>query len=599
MRWPIVGNHLSHRILETEGRAPPLSPPLAGGRSASSRRVWRWGGDRWALVVLLLLAWTLRLSPALENRLHADEALYGYWGLLIARGEDPWLAAALVDKPPLVPYLVASSQALLGRSRGGAELAVRWPGLTLGLLTVPLVAALAYSLYCDRWVALTAAVATAFSPFAILFSATAFTDTPMLGLGLAACLAAARRWPGWAGLLAGLSFAAKPTGLVFLPLALGASLIRTSNARGSMCHGSMCHLPPHRGGLGRACVSLVVCFSLVVALVFAWNAVRIGWGGESFWRIGVTRYGGVRLIWPQELWPRLCEWVGVMRYLFVSPVVNGVLMLGLPVLVWRALPAACSTRYRWVPASAADVLFFSFCLIYVLVHWLWAFPIWDRYLLPLAPLLAISLGRIFSLLVPFLHLIAARFRCCTQLIWRLPPCLTRQFTPSGREVTAISWPNARLAPLIVAGSFIARLTLLASLILLLLTPAWHAGRSRYPVGGDHGAYDGIDAVASFLRELPEGAVVYHHWLGWHYSYYLFDAPVYLAYWPTPAWLARDVQVFGATDPRYVTFPSWESSVRVEWALAGVGYGLTPVSTTIRRDGTISFIIYRILPLRDR
>jgi hypothetical protein len=338
---------------------------------------------------------------------------------------------------------------------------------------------------------------------------------------------------------------------------------------------------------------------LVIVLVFVWNAVRIGRGGESFWRIGVTRYGGMRLVWPQELWARLCKWVSVMRYFFASPVVNGVLMLGLPALAWNALPVACSTRHRWGRASAADFLLLSFCLIYFLVHWLWAFPVWDRYLLPLAPLLAISLGRILSLLAPYLHLIAARFRCCTQLIWRLLPCLTGQFIPPGREVPAISWANARLAPTIVAGDFVARLTLLTSLILLLLAPAWHAARSRYPVGGDHGAYDGIDVVASFLRELPEGAVVYHHWLGWHYDYYLFDAPVYLAYWPTPAWLARDVQVFGATDPRYATFPSWESSARVEWVLASVGYGLTPVLTTVRRDGTTSFIIYRILPLSDR
>ena len=123
-----------------------------------------------------------------------------------------------------------------------------------------------------------------------------------------------------------------------------------------------------------------------------------------------------------------------------------------------------------------------------------------------------------------------------------------------------------------------------------------AAQSRYLVGGDHGAYDGIDQVAAFLRAQPEGAVVYQHWLGWHYAYHLFDAPVYLAYWPTPAWLARDVLAFGGREPRYVTFPSWESSARVERALAGVGYGLEPVLTTTRRDGTLSFTVYHIRPL---
>ncbi len=186
-----------------------------------------WGRDRWALVALLLLAWALRLPPLLGNRFHPDEALYGYWGLLIGRGWDPWLAAAPVYKPPLLPYLVAGAQALFGNSGGNSEFAVRLPGLAAGLLTVPLVAALAYALYRDRWTAAAAAVGVALSPFAILFSATAFTDPPMVALGLAACVAAARGRPGWAGLLAGLAFATKQTGLVWIPLALGVSLVQS------------------------------------------------------------------------------------------------------------------------------------------------------------------------------------------------------------------------------------------------------------------------------------------------------------------------------------------------------------------------------------
>jgi hypothetical protein len=90
-------------------------------------------------------------------------------------------------------------------------------------------------------------------------------------------------------------------------------------------------------------------------------------------------------------------------------------------------------------------------------------------------------------------------------------------------------------------------------------------------------------------------VVYHHWLGWHYQHALFDGPVYLAHWPTPAWLARDVQAFGDREPRYVAFPAWESAARVRWALAEVGYALEPVLTTTRPDGSPSFAIYAIRP----
>ncbi len=489
-------------------------------------RSCRWGRDRWTLVPLLLLAWVLRLPPILDNRFHPDEALYGYWGLLIGRGQDPWLATVPVYKPPLLPYLVAGAQTLFGNS----EFAVRLAGLAAGLLAVPLVATLAHSLYRDRWTVATAAVGVALSPFAILFSATAFTDPLMVALGLAACVAVARGRPGWAGLLSGLAFATKQTGLVFLPLAIGVNLIRIPNPKSQISR-------------------FVICFSLVVGLVFAWDGVRVAQGAESFWRMGVTGYGGLRLVWPQELWARLRGWIELARYFFVSPSVNGALLVGAGLLVWSA-----ATRRRYTRDAFVDLLLISFSLVYFLLHWLWAFPVWDRYLLPLVPVLALLLGRVLALFASYLQSTIGH--------WSL---------------------------------FI----LHCSLLICLAWPAFNAAHSRYPVGGDHGAYDGIDEVTAFLRGLPEGTVVYQHWLGWHYDYYLFDAPVYLAYWPTPAWLARDVQVFGTTEPRYMVFPSWASPARVEWVLGSVGYGWEPVLATTRRDGTLSFTVYHIQPLSDR
>jgi 4-amino-4-deoxy-L-arabinose transferase-like glycosyltransferase len=498
------------------------------------------------LVSLLLLAWVLRLPPALDNRFHPDEALYGYWGLLIGRGQDPWLAAVPADKPPLLPYLAAGAQALFGDS----EFAVRLVGLAAGLLTVPLVAALAYALYRDRWTAAAAAVGVALSPFAILFSATAFTDPLMVALGLAACVAAARGRSGWAGLLAGLAVATKQTGVVWVPLvaAFQISNLKSQIPKSSHSMLFICHL------------------SFVILLVFVWDAVRVAQGAESFWRAGVTDYGGLRLIWPQELWARLRGWTGLARCFFVSPVVNGALLAGLPVLVWHRVRRSTfdvqspkpkvrgPSLGRYTRGVLADLFFVFFLLIYLLLHWLLAFPIWDRYLLPLLPVLAVLLGRVLALFASYLQ-------------------------SANRHLP--SEPLRAICHL--------------SLAIFLAWPAFNAAHSRYPVGGDHGAYDPIDKVAAFLRGLPEGTVVYQHWLGWHYDYYLFDAPVYLAYWPTPAWLARDVQAFGATELRYLAFPSWESPARVEWALAGVGYGLEPVLTTTRRDGTSSFTVYRVLP----
>lgn len=530
----------------------------------------RWGGGRWLLVALLLLAWALRLPPALANPLHPDEALYGYWGLLIGRGGDPWLATVPVYKPPLLPYLVAGSQALLGNS----ELAVRLPGLMAGLVTIPLVAALSYALYRHRWAAVGAAVGVALSPFAVLFSATAFTDPLMVALGLGSCVASARGRGGWAGLLAGLAFAAKQTGLVWAPLALALGLIQAPPFRPRAPTRSGLGSPPGRwpsvlrpwsSVIRHASafvphLSLAMPFLLVVGLAFVWDGVRMAHGAESFWHMGVTGYGGLRLIWPQELWARLRDWMAWARYLFVAPLVNGALLVGLPALVWRA-----TIRCRCARDSLTDLMLVSFLMIYALLHWLWAFPVWDRYLLPLVPVLAVLLGRLLSLLAAGLQ-----------------PRLAR--------ISFVSRPWSSLLRL--GSSFIVH----CSLFLLLLLPAWGAARGRYPIGIDHGTYDGIDAVATFLRGLPEGSVVYHHWLGWHYADYLFGAPVYLAYWPTPAWLAQDVRIFGTAEPRYITFPSWESPARVEMALAEVGYRLEPVLATTRRDGTRSFTVYQVQPL---
>jgi len=472
-------------------------------------------------VLLLLLAWALRLAPILDHRLHPDEALYGYWGLLIANGRDPWLAAVPAYKPPLLPYVIAGAQALFGNS----EFSVRLPGLAASLLTVSLVAALAHSLYRNRRIAAVAAVSVALSPFAIQFSSTAFIDPLMVALGLGACVMAARGRVGWVGVWAGLALAAKQTGLAWVPLALGPSLIENKKAR--------------------AWARSIGYFLLIMILVFLWDAVRMAQGAESFWRVGAAGYGGLRLIWPHELWARLRGWTGLARYLFVSPAVNTALLVGLPALACRAVARRSHTREMLV-----DLFLVSFVLVYLLLHWLLAFPIWDRYLLPLVPVLAVLLGRTLDLLL-------------------------------SRAQRAI-----RLSPFVICHFL---------LIICLARPALVAAQGRYPIGGYNDADDGIDQVVAFLRDLPEGSVVYQHWLGWQYAYYLFDGPAYLAYWPTPSWLARDVQVFGALDPRYITFPSGESSARVAQALAEVGYGLEPVLAATRQDGTRSFTVYHIQP----
>ncbi|MGD1996912.1 MAG: glycosyltransferase family 39 protein [Anaerolineae bacterium] len=475
--------------------------------------------DVWGLL-LCLLAWTLRLTVVGVHRLHPDEALYGHWGLLILSGRDPWLSAVPVYKPPLLPYLLSGSLALLGPS----ELAVRLPGLMAGLATVGLTGRLVRRLYRDSMAGLAAALVVALSPFGILFSATGFTDPLMVVMGLAACVAAVERQSFLAGVLAGLSLAAKRTGVVWLPLV---GLLAVSSAfRG-------------RGvRLGRELARAVTGFLAVVGLVVGWDQVRMTQGAQGFWGEGVIGYGGLRLIWPAELTPRLRAWVGLLRYLLGSPLLEVAFIGGATALVVRALG-----RRDW--SALFDLILIGFCLAYLLVHWLWAFPVWDRYLLPLVPLAAALLGRAVS---------------------------------AGARLLDRRWA-APLALSVVA--------------LCLVVPAGDAVAGRVPVGAGLATHDGIEQVTDFLRELPEGTVLYHHWLGWEYRFYLFDAPLYLAYWPTPAWLARDVRAFGEAEPRYVVFPAWESSARVERALANVGYRLELMLEARAQDQTVSFRVYRI------
>jgi len=480
----------------------------------------RWGAPQWFGVGLCLLAWALRLFPFFESPLHPDEALYGYWGLLVGGGRDPWLIRPAVYKPPFLPYLIAVLQLVLGR----AAFVPRIPGLMAGVAAVPLVGALARGLYRDVWTGVSAAAALTVFPFAVAFSGSAFPDSLMVTLGLAACAAAARQRGDWTGLLVGTSFATKQTGLVWLPAAVGI-LLATSR---------------DRAGALRA---LLLGFAVPTAVTFAWDGLRVVQGGHSFWSVGVVGYGGLRLIWPHEVWPRLRTWLELAASLLDSPAMVTVLVLGGAVLFGEGL-----MRRRRTRDGFSDVLLTVFCVTYVCLHWLIAFPTWRRYLLPVIPPAAVLLGRF------------------------------------ARRVGTSMAPDQGLPG---RGALAAMV-----LVVVLLVPAVEASAGWSSGAEDRSVYAGVDEVTRFLSNLDEGSVVYHHWLGWHYHYALFDAPVYLAYWPTPAWLARDVQVFGSRDPRYVAFPPWESSDRVRAVLTEVGYRLEPVLASAG-EGERPFIVYHI------
>jgi 4-amino-4-deoxy-L-arabinose transferase-like glycosyltransferase len=465
-------------------------------------------GGRWSAVVLI--AFALRLRGLFANTFHADEALFASWARLIAVWRDPLLLTQPVDKPPLLFY----SQALFYPLFGPVEWAARLPSLLASLLLIPLTAQLAWRLGGDRLAAFIAAAVVAVAPLAVQFSATAFSD-PLLTLWLTAALAlvvpsplgrglgrgAAR--PGWAGLCLGLALATKYQAALFLPLVVGLAWLSGWRAREWA-----------RGLAGLA---------VVLAVVALWAAARADGAGlvARQW----ANVGGLRLAWSWELGPRLAEqgrlwWLGLGGPLLA---LGGVALAGV----------AVSRRAR-ARLGAADGLLALFVLAYALLHWLWAVPAWDRYLLPVLPIVAALLGRGVA------------------AVWR---------AADGGHVAG-QWVGAALLVAVVA---------------LHLPVAANARTGRYPLGGQPAADGGAARVARALADAPYGTVLYDHWYSWHWRYQLFDGRVYVSWFPHTDALLADLAAFGGSGPaRYVALPRDGSAAPVQRRLGEAGYRLVAV-----------------------
>lgn len=490
-------------------------------RPASSARLW-------LMTVLLLIGAAARIVPLTANRFHPDEALFATLARLVVSGRDPFLSTTtlLVDKPPLFYYVLAGSIALAG----GSELAARLPGLFAGLIALALVARLARQLWRSDSAAWLALALTALSPFAILFAPTAFAD-PQFVMWLLASLVVigAGRW-GWGGLLFGLAVATKQNALFFLPLVLMLGLVQNVDA--------VTRWRQLRGWAWR----FALTFGLVLALMLLWDIARHG--ASSFWTAGALVNNPGRLARSREVWPRAIEWLGWLHYLTALGWLN--ILLAALVIALAPLEMRLNPRTR---STAGSLTLLAFVIGYLGLHWLVAFPVLDRYLLPAVPLIALLSGRAATLVGRVL------------------------FKPQ-----IFGFPFHWLLPLILAA--------------ILAWSAWKASSSAYPVGGDHGAFDGIDQVAAYLRKQPIGSVVYYRALGWMMDYYLFDAYLYPIWFETPAWLAEDLRAFGSTDtPRYLVLSKTESPLEVLGAVHDAGCQAAPVLEPIDRFGSRSISVY--------
>ncbi len=297
--------------------------------------------------------------------LHPDEALYGAWGRAIAGGTDPLLLSAWVDKPPLVIYLIGGSLGLFGVS----PFALRLPGMIAGVLLPAATYACAAPLAGKR-PALVAAALAAFSPFAVLFAPAALTDGWLTLWLLLAGAAALRGRATLAGLLAGLALASKQQGVLAPALALPWLLLAHPSAG------------THRWRV-RQPLRFLLPLAAVAGLVTWWDSAR--WAVRpSFWDRSIVTYGGIWLL-PPAAWPeRLARWAEPFGYTFGHPLLSLAVLLLAGVAGWRAWR-------RPVPhGNPAHVRALTlFVLAYAAGHLVFSVQTWDRYLLPLVPLLAI------------------------------------------------------------------------------------------------------------------------------------------------------------------------------------------------------------------
>jgi len=506
----------------------------------------------------LFIGFAFRAAPLLQNRFHPDEALYASFARLIASGRDPMLHDVLVDKPPLSFYAMAASMMIFG----GNEFAARLPHLIASVISLALIYRVGESLY-DRSTGALAASLFALSPMAILFATTLFTDTMLIMFLLASIFTITRRQWAWSGLWWGLAFACKQTAIFFLPLIAVIGLITFFNRRDRKERGedqnnsSSFILHPS---------SFLLLALLCVLLVFAWDILRQP--SVSFWAQGYTDNNPNRLIRANELLPRLTEWINLSSYISGSRFIDLIFIIGLPLLL-------LTHRHPSIQALH-DLALVGFTLSFLTGYWLFAFNVWDRYLLVLTPIIALLIARVIQVISNQLSVIkfpTSNFQLPTSN-FQLP-----------RFASNLQSPISNL-PLFIVHS---------SLFILLLPSAFTASQSAFPIGGDHGSYDGIDQIAATLRSVPADSVLYDYWLSWEWRFYLFDSPLYVAWMPDTDAIQKDLKTFGKKSPRYIVAPSWVSFSETQTAIESANFKLIKLQTTTRRDGSPSFTLYQIKP----
>ncbi|MEM7030715.1 MAG: glycosyltransferase family 39 protein [Chloroflexota bacterium] len=391
----------------------------------------------------------------------------------------------------------------------------------------------------NRRVGLTTMLLLALSPYHILFAPTALTDPLMVMFVMLSALAVTTGKLGWAGLWLGLAVATKQQGLFFLPLILGLIVIR-DKGQGLPDVGARRTSPLHLGWFG-------LSFVLMLMIPLIWDAYRTYETG--FWQQSALSYGGLSLT-GAHIWTRFFSFVKLLRLITASTTLNIIFILGVPIL------CTLGWVYRWSEKATQywmDWLLAGYCLSFIVLHACFSFQVWDRYLLGIVPLLCILLVRVLHIPEIFLQ----------------------------------------------SGKFAITLIAFALIMGLMRQPVRQAMNGGYPLGGDHGSFQGVAEVATYLyRHAGANTTLYHHWLGTHWRYYLYGYPYDLLYWESITHLVEQASK-NIAGTQYIAVPSWRSPTPLTLALSDAGLTLNIVYRTYRDDGTPAIYLYRIEPLHQK
>lgn len=406
------------------------------------------------LAGITLLGFGLRLPLLDRFPLREDEAIYSFWALHFWR-VDPYFLAIWPDKPPLYLWLQAVALALFGPDQAGARVV----NIMASTLAIPVVAAIGQRFWGRRG-ALLAALALSLNPFAISFAPTAFTDPLLVLAGSLAVLMAVRGASFWAGLWLGFAIMTKQQGVFFVPLVAALLFTQLRVAR--------------PGGTTRNLLAFLAGLGLIVAPIIYWDSLR--WGvAPSPWDLGIHNYGALAVT-PVAEWPRrLAAWAPLVWHLTASWPVWVLWACGWGAALIHATPLRERQRMIAAPKLSIPVVIgAAWSLGFLILHIVTSIQPWDRYLLPLAPVVALGLA---GAIAPYVR------------------------KATGGSITII----------------------FVLLLLPLAPPAVQAANGDLPIGGDHGAYDGLTSALAWLRqEAPAEVVLYHRTLGWHYHFYLYD-----------------------------------------------------------------------------